>query len=394
MAGSSNLSTHLKATLVLGVPLVFAQLAQVAIGVTDTVMLGRLGTTELAAGTLAFQLFFIFLIVGIAFGAAMVPMIANALGRDDPRSVRRASRMGLWALVGLSVLFMLPLWFTERILLAFGQEAKLAQLAQDYMRVAQWSMIPAFLLIGLRSFLTSLEKANAVLVITVFTSLLNGLLNYAFIFGNWGAPRLEIVGAGVATLIANIVAALAAIILVTRTPAAQPYDLFVRFWRPDWQALINVSRLGVPISLSILAEAGMFSAASLMVGWLGELPLAAHGIALQWASLTFMIPLGLAQAGAVRVGNAAGRTDIVGVGLAGRAVVIMSLGFAALAAIIFLLIPEPLIRLFLDDDAKNLDQVVFYGVQMLYMAAAFQIFDALQVASGSNLRGLQDTKIQ
>ena len=124
MSSDHNLRYNLRATLILGVPLVLAQLAQIAIGMTDTLMLGWLGTTELAAGTLAFQLFFIFLIVGIAFGAAMVPLIANALGRDDPRSVRRASRMGLWVLVALALGFMLPLWFTKDILLMFGQGRK------------------------------------------------------------------------------------------------------------------------------------------------------------------------------------------------------------------------------------------------------------------------------
>ncbi|MEP3203820.1 MAG: MATE family efflux transporter [Rhizobiaceae bacterium] len=387
------MSSNLRATLILGVPLVLAQLAQIAIGMTDTLMLGWLGTTELAAGTLAFQIFFIFLIIGIAFGAAMVPLIANALGRDDARSVRRASRMGLWVLGALALGFMVPLWFTKDMLLLLGQEEKLAQLAQNYMRIAQWSMIPAFILIGLRSFLTSLEKANAVLGITVFTSVLNGLLNYAFIFGNWGAPRLEIEGAAVATLTANTVAAIAAIILVRKTPAAQPYDLFVRFWRPDWGAVAQILRLGVPISISILAEAGMFAAASLMIGWLGEIPLAAHGIALQWAGAAFMVPLGLAQAGSVRVGNAAGRQDLIGIGLAGRAVVLLALGFAVMSAALFLTLPETLVRLFFEADSKNVEAVLAHAVPMLYMAAAFQVFDALQVASGSNLRGLQDTKI-
>ncbi|MGI9364785.1 MAG: MATE family efflux transporter [Rhizobiaceae bacterium] len=393
MAVDQTLRTHLRATLVLGVPLVLAQLAQISIGMTDSIMLGWLGTTELAAGTLAFQLFFIFLIVGIGFGAAMVPLIANALGREDPRSVRRAGRMGLWVLLGVSILFMVPLWFTRQILILFGQEAELAQMAQNYMRIAQWSMIPAFILIGMRSFLTSIEKANAVLWITVFTATLNGLLNYAFIFGNWGAPRLEMEGAGVATLIANTVAAGMALMLVAQTPAAKPYTLFVRFWRPDWQAIKEIFRLGIPISLSIFAEAGMFSAASVMIGWIGEIPLAAHGIALQWAAAAFMIPLGLAQAASVRVGNAAGRNDNVAIGLAGRAVVILGLAFAVLTALVFLTMPEQLVRVFLDAKSADLELVISYAVPMLYMAAAFQIFDTLQVASGSNLRGLQDTKV-
>jgi len=388
-----TLTRHFKATLVLGVPLVFAQLAQIAIGVTDTIMLGWLGTTELAAGTLAFQMFFILLIFGIGFGAAMVPLIANALGRDDPRSVRRAARMGLWVLTGLALIFMAPLWFTRVILEMFGQDPDLARLAQNYMRIAQWSMIPAFLLIGLRSFLTSLEKANAVLWITVFTAILNGVLNYAFIFGNFGAPRLGMEGAGVATLIANIVAAIAAVILVARTEDAKPYTLFTRLWRPDWLALREIGSLGAPISLSIFAEAGMFSAASIMIGWLGEIPLAAHGIALQWASVAFMVPLGLAQAGSVRVGNAAGRKDHAAIGLAGQAVVLLGLGFAVVSATIFLTLPEPLVRLFLDQDTVDVELVVSHAVPMLYMAAAFQVFDTLQVASGSNLRGLQDTKV-
>ncbi|MEP0944004.1 MAG: MATE family efflux transporter [Rhizobiaceae bacterium] len=395
MSREKSMGSHLRATLVLGVPLVLAQLAQIAIGVTDTIMLGWLGTTELAAGTLAFQCFFIFLIVGIGFGAAMVPLIANALGRDDPTSVRRASRMGLWVLFALAIVFMVPLWFTKSILLALGQEEQLAQLAANYMRIAQWSLAPAFLLIGLRSFLTSLEKANVVLWITIFASILNGLLNYALIFGNWGAPRMEIEGAATASLISNVFAVVLAIWLVSRTPEAKPYDLFVRFWRPDWGAVARICQLGVPISLSILAEAGMFSAASIMIGWLGEIQLAAHGIALQLASVAFMIPLGLAQGGSVRVGNAAGRGDKQAVGMAGRAVMILAVGIGVLSALIFLVFPEPLIRLFLDDttSADKVELVVRIGVPMLYMAAAFQVFDSLQVASGSNLRGLQDTKI-
>ena len=395
MAGNKDLGSHLRATLVLGVPLVLAQLAQIAIGVTDTIMLGWLGTTELAAGTLAFQTFFIFLIVGIGFGAAMVPLIANALGRDDPTSVRRASRMGLWVLSALAIVFMLPLWFTQQILLFLGQEPQLAQLAEDYMRIAQWGLLPAFLLIGLRSFLTSIEKANAVLGITIFASVLNGLLNYALIFGNWGAPRMEIEGAATASLIANIVATVVAIWLVTRMSEAKPYELFVRFWRPDWEAGARICQLGVPISLSILAEAGMFSAASIMVGWLGEIQLAAHGIALQLASVAFMVPLGLAQGGSVRVGNAAGRGEKGDIGMAARAVIVLALGFAVLSAALFILAPEPLIRLFMDEavNAEKVEQVVHIAVPMLYMAAAFQVFDSLQVASGSNLRGLQDTKV-
>ncbi len=385
--------SHLGATLVLGVPLVVAQVAQMLINVTDTIMLGWLGTRELAAGTLAFQSFFILMIFGLGFGAAMIPLIANALGRQDERAVRRASRMGLWVLLALAMFFQVPLYFTEVILVAFGQEPALAELAQSYMRIAQWSMIPAFVLIGLRSFLTGLEKAVAVLWLTVVMALINGVMNYALIFGNWGFPRLEMEGAAIATVIANTAGALAVVAYVLMDKDSRPFELFKNFWRPEWSALLSIVKLGVPISLGIFAEVGMFLTGSLMVGWIGVVELAAHSVALQLASIAFMVPLGLAQAASVRVGNADGRGDGVAVGRAGRAVMVLALGFAVAAGILFALSPEPLIKLWLDADNPDLEMIVRVGAPMLYMAAAFQIFDTLQVTASGSLRGLQDTAV-
>lgn len=384
---------HLRATVVLGLPLVGAQIAQMLINVTDTIMLGWLGTRELAAGTLAFQSFFALMIFGLGFGAAMIPLIANALGRDDERAVRRASRMGLWALIALALVFQIPLFFTETVLVAFGQEPELAALAQTYMRIAQWSMIPAFVLTGLRSFLTGLEKANAVLLLTVAMALVNGVLNYALIFGNWGFPRLEMEGAAIATVLANTIGTAAVVIYVVWDKDSRPFELFKNFWRPEWPALRAIVKLGVPISLGIFAEVGMFLTCSLMVGWIGVIELAAHSVALQLASIAFMVPLGLAQAASVRVGNAAGRGNRLDVGRAGHAVMVMALGFVLVAGTVFAVLPEPLIKLWLDADNPDLEMIVQVGVPMLYMAAAFQIFDTLQVTASGALRGLQDTAV-
>lgn len=384
---------HLRATVVLGLPLVGAQIAQMLINVTDTIMLGWLGTRELAAGTLAFQSFFALMIFGLGFGAAMIPLIANALGRDDERAVRRASRMGLWALIALALVFQIPLFFTEAVLVAFGQEPELAALAQTYMRIAQWSMIPAFVLTGLRSFLTGLEKANAVLLLTVAMALVNGVLNYALIFGNWGFPRLEMEGAAIATVLANTAGTAAVVIYVVRDKDSRPFELFKNFWRPEWPALRAIVKLGVPISLGIFAEVGMFLTCSLMVGWIGVIELAAHSVALQLASIAFMVPLGLAQAASVRVGNAAGRGDPIAVGRASHAVMVMALGFVLVAGTMFAVLPESLIKLWLDADNPDLEMIVQVGVPMLYMAAAFQIFDTLQVTASGALRGLQDTAV-
>ena len=392
-AAEKSFSEHIKATLILGVPLVAAQLSQMLIGVTDTVMLGWLGTEELAAGTLAFQSFFICFIFGIGFGAGMMPLIAGAIGADDPQGVRRATRMGLWALLGLGFLLQIPLWFTGEILIGLGQKPELADLAERYMRIAQWSLIPALMVVGVRAFLTSIEKPNAVLGLTIFTAVLNGLFNYAFIFGNFGAPRLEMQGAAVATLLANSIAMAGTLAYVYYLREAKPYTLFIRFWRADWPALWDIVRLGIPISLTIFAEAGLFSAASLMIGWIGTVPLAAHGIALQVASIAFMIPLGLSQASSVRVGRAAGSGDRLAIGRAGHATLLLALGLAVISALVMVLMPETLIRLFLDDGNDNVSAVVIYAIPLLWMAAAFQLVDSAQAVGAGNLRGLKDTKV-
>ena len=385
-------SGHLWATLVLGVPLVFTQIIHVLIGATDTLMLGWLGVAELAAGTLAFQMIFAALIIGLGFAAAITPLVASAVGREDHQAARRSARMGLWVLLITALLLMIPLSFSDWILLALGQKPELVVLAGSYIVIAKWSIIPALLLAGLRNFVTGLERTKAIVWVAVLMALSNGLLNWMLIFGNWGAPRLEIPGAAIATLITNIGALLAMGIYIQFSKAIRPYVMFQRFWRPDWPAFREIFKLGWPISFSIFSEAGMFSAAALMIGWIGTIPLAAHGIALQWASLAFMVPLGFAQAGSVRVGNAAGRGDREAIGTAAWAVVVVGLGFSLLFALMFLIMPKPLIEMFLQHDAPDAGAVLLYAIPLFYMAAAFQIFDALQVASGSNLRGLKDTK--
>ena len=385
--------SHIKASIKLGIPLVGAQLAQMLITVIDTIMLGWLGVDELAAGTLAGQIFFLFLIFALGFGAAIIPLVAGALGRDEPREVRRSARMGLWALLGLSILFMFPLWFTEEILVAIGQQQNLAELADRYMKIAQWSMIPAFLLIGLRSFLTSLEQAQIVMWFTFITAALNAILNYAFIFGNFGAPRLEMEGAAIATLISNLFAFAITALFVWRHSSTQPFEIFTRFWRPDWAALKQVFAMGIPISLTILAEAGLFSMATVMIGWLGTIPLAAHGVALQIASMAFMVPLGLSQVASVRVGRAVGRRDKIALGHAGNAAIALALAFALFSGLIFVLFPQPLIQLFLDEANPQSPAVLTYATSLLLMAALFQIVDGAQAVAGGALRGLSDTKI-
>ena len=387
-----SLLGHARATILLALPLIGAQLAQMALNVTDTVMVGRLGATELAAAVLGTQVFFIVYIFGSGFAAAMMPVAANAEGRGDARGVRRSVRMGLWVLVLYAGLVMVPLWHTGALLLWLDQEPAVARLAGDYVRVAEWAMLPALLLMGLRSYLTVVDRAYVVLAAILVGVLANGALNYAFIFGHFGMPRLGVVGAGVATLGAQIVMAGLLVGFTLWSKRLKRYELYARFWRPDWADFRDILRLGWPIGATIIAEVGLFAAASIMMGWIGTVTLAAHGIALQIASISFMVPLGIATAATVRVGLALGRGDPVGLGRAGSVALALGAGIALMAGIVLLLKPEGLTGLYLDRENPNADEVMATAVPLLLVAAGFQLFDSVQAVASGILRGLKDTR--
>lgn len=383
---------HIRATLKLGLPLIAAQLGQQAITVTDTLMMGRLGAEPLAAGVLGTSLFFVAFIICSGFAHAIMPMAATAEGAGDTRGVRRSVRMGLWVVTGMVALLMPVLWQTEALLLLAGQEETLSKLAQDYVRIAQWSLFPALWIMVLRSYLSALERASIVMWAALCGVLLNILLNWMFIFGNLGAPAMGIRGAAVATLGTAFVTLAPLIAYTLRTEALRKYQLFVHFWRPDVGAIREVLRLGAPISGTFLAEVGLFVMASFMLGWLGTVPLAAHGIALQVISVLFMIPLGLSSAATVRVGRALGRGDREGLFRATVTVMTMAVSFATAAAVLLWVMPRPLIQLFLGREEPNADEILHLGVGLLAVAAIFQLADTLQVMSVALLRGLKDTR--
>lgn len=386
-------SDHARATLALGFPLVGSQLGLMLINTTDTVMLGWYGVEQLAAAVLAAPIFFTVMIFGAGFSQAVVPLAAQAAGQDDARGVRRSVRMGLWVAIAYSVLVMAPLWHTESILVALGQEPRIAALAGEYMRIAQWAMFPMLLAHGLRAFLSAIERPSVIFWSTIAGAALNAFLNWVFIFGKLGAPEMGIAGAALSSLgtTALTFAILAAYVLRNRITA--PYEIFARFWRPDWPDLFAVLRLGVPISVTILAEVGMFVFSSMFMGWLGIIPLAAHGIAMQLTSIAFMVPLGFAQAATVRVGRAYGRGDPVGVNRAAASVMVLSLIVALVSIFLFVFFPRELVALFLDRGDQATPRVIAYAVPLLAIAAMFNLVDGAQAIGAGLLRGLKDTRV-
>ena len=384
---------HIRAILILGLPLIGSHLAQFAVHVVDTIMLGWYDLTALAASVLATSFFFVIFIMGSGFAFAVMPMVAEAAEQEDAMRIRRVTRMGMW-LSAVYALAVLPamIW-SGPLLQAFGQTKELSGLAQDYLRIAGIGLFPSLLVMVLKSYLASMERTQVVLWVTVAAIGVNAGLNWLLIFGNAGMPELGLRGAALASVLTQVATFVAMALFAARAKGLREHALFQRIWRSDPGALREVFRLGWPIGLTNLAESGMFSASALIIGLIGKLPLAAHGIALQIASATFMIHIGLSQAVTVRAGRALGRRDIVGLGRGGLTGVGLSLAVVGITMIIFLGMPELLIRGFIAPDEPQRDAILRVGAQLLAVAALFQLVDAGQVMALGVLRGIQDTRV-
>ncbi|KKL05808.1 hypothetical protein LCGC14_2602340, partial [marine sediment metagenome] len=277
------------------------------------------------------------------------------------------------------------------ILVAMGQEPEIAGIAGRYLAIQGWAILPALLVMVLKSYLAALERTRVVLWMTVAAVGLNIAVNYALIFGNWGMPELGVEGAAWASLVVNGASVLALVAYVIH--ATPEHAIFNRMWKPDPEAFAQVFRLGWPIGLTNLAEVGLFAASSIMMGWLGTIQLAAHGIALQISSVTFMVHLGLSNAATVRAGNALGRKDGDGLRRGALVVTAMSLIVALATMVLFLGAPHQMLGLFLDPDDPARAEVLAIGTGLLAAAALFQLVDAAQVMALGLLRGVQDTRV-
>jgi len=384
---------HFLETLSLGLPLIGAQLAQNGIHVTDIVIIGRIGTNELAAMVLAAQFYFTIFIFGSGFAAAVVPLAAQAFARGDIQQVRRSVRMGLWVIAAFSALTMPLIYLGEQVLLALGQDPHVSALAASYMHIAGWSMFPALGFMVLRSFLSAVGRAGFVLYVTLIILVVNAAFAYVLVLGHFGLPALGLRGAAMVALGVNILSFVLMIWYIQTKTDLHHFEIFVRFWRPDWHVLKEVFNLGLPISLTILAEVSLFTVASLLMGWIGTAELAAHGIALQCASLAFMIPLGLAQAATVRVGIAAGANDREALVRASWVVVIISAGIAIIGGLLFSAFPSFFAGLFLDRAKEDAAVVLGFATTFVIVAGVFQLVDGLQAIAAGLLRGIKDTRI-
>tara|TARA_B100000949_G_scaffold155971_1_gene137086 strand:- start:1494 stop:2594 length:1101 start_codon:yes stop_codon:yes gene_type:complete len=274
-----------------------------------------------------------------------------------------------------------------------GQQPHIIAMAIEYNTLLVVSLVPMLFCNVLRSFVSTLDRPIFATAITAGGIFVNALANYAFIFGNLGAPELGLKGAAVATIFTTLTTLAAYVVAIRLDKKLHRYHVFGRWWSPDWARLMHIVRVGTPIALTITAEAGIFGAAAFLMGNIGASQLAAHTVALQIAALAFQVPFGVGQAATIRVGYFYGARDPEGVKRAGWTAIVVGTGFMALTALAMVIIPKPLIAIYVDPwDPKNA-VLVGFALQYIVIAAAFQLVDGMQAVAAGALRGLQDTRI-
>ena len=386
---------ELGATLRLAGPLAVANMLQMAVFAVDVIFVARLGQEALAASSLAIAIVAVLMMGLNGVTGAVAPLIAAEIGRrsNAVREVRRSTRMALWLAVGLGVLAVGICIQGERIMLLTGQDPQVARIASHFIRVVSLALVPMAVSNVLRTFVSALGWPVFATVITALAIGVNALGNYILVFGNFGAPAFGLTGSAMASVITACATVIAYVLAIRFNQRLRRFHVFGRFWRPEWQRLKQMLRLGLPISATLVAEGGLFSGAAFLMGRVGETELAAHTVALQIAAFAFQVPFGIGQAATIRVGYHYGAADRDAIGRAGWAAIATGMAFVGLSALVMFLIPRTIISAYVDVGAPENAEMVAFAVQFLFVAAVFQLTDGLQAVVAGALRGVQDTRV-
>jgi MATE family multidrug resistance protein len=368
------------------------QLGQIAMMTTDLALIGHIGDAELAAVGLAHLILFCGFVLGMGIVSAVAALAAQAYGARKPRMVRRSLRMGLWAAVILGVPINVVQLYGEDILLAAGQSSEAAALAARYLQSLAWSMIPAWCFIALRNFMGAVNRPEPALWVTLVAIPANALLAYALIHGEFGLPRLDLLGAGLATTTVNVGMVIAGVWICYACRPFKKYRVLGRFWRADWEVMRQLFVIGLPISVGMMLEWGLFSSAAILLGWIGTTALAAHQIALQIAALLFMVPNGISMAATVRVGHAAGRRDPAATRRAGFSAMALGAALQAVLTVAVVAGRDAIPLIFLGSGGANAETIALAAL-LLLIGATWFVTDGLQGIAAGALRGLNDTRV-
>jgi MATE family multidrug resistance protein len=377
--------SELRATVLLALPVVLVQIGMMFMGVVDTVMVGHVSARVLAAVALGNLYFFNAIVLANGTLMALDPVIAQAVGAGDMEAVSRAVQRGIILAIGLSVVTALLMLPAHGLLVLTRQQPEIIPDTTAYLQISIPGVLPFLVFVVFRQALQALHRVAPIVWTIVGANLCNAALNWVFVYGHLGSPALGASGSALATLASRWLMAIA--LLVFAWPALRPHLLPTRRDARLVTPLLRLLELGVPVGLQQLLESGAFGAIGLMMGMLGTTEMAGHQIAITLAALTFMVPLGVAAAAAVRVGRAVGARDEPRAKLAARAAFVCGMGFMSVTALLFLAVPRLLASIFTSERGV----IAIAGV-LIPVAGVFQIFDGAQAVGAGVLRGLGDTR--
>jgi MATE family multidrug resistance protein len=376
-------------TLHLAIPIILGELAQMSLHIIDTAMVGVVGVHHLAAASLVMSVMNIPFVIGIGMTIAVSQMVSLAHGKGSPDKVSHYLYNGFGLCAVFAILISLGLIAGKGVLFHLGQDAEVVTLATPFLELMAWSIIPMILFMTLKQFTDGLEFTRTAMLLSIIALPINILLNWLLIFGHWGFPRLELIGAGWATLITRSIIFLVMFGVVMRHATFAPYIALKKTqWTLKWKTLKELLHIGVPSSLQIAMEAGAFSISGIIIGTISPVAQASHQIALSCASFTFMVSMGLAQGGSIRVSNAYGTHNFAKINTIGKSTIYLALIYGCLCAIGFVCFRNLLPSLFSHDEA-----VIQSAATLLIFAAIFQISDSTQAIGAGLLRGIKDVKL-
>jgi MATE family multidrug resistance protein len=384
----SNFKDNFSKTFSLAFPVMLSQLGQVLVGVADSMMVGRLGAEPLAAASLANSIFFVVLMFGIGVSMSITPLVAMADGKNNPKRISRLFNHGFVInMASGTMLFLLIVLFSP-LLHHLNQPEEVVVLSIPYLAIITLSLLPFMLFQTFKQFAEGLSQTKQAMYITLICNAINVFLNWVMIYGNLGFPALGLNGAGWATLISRVLMGGFMLYYMLKSKRYLPYNISFKVRKLSFPMMTKMLKIGVPTGFQFIFEVGAFSTAAIMMGWIGVTALAAHQIAINLASISYMMASGLSTAAMIRVGNQLGRNDIRTLREAGFTTFFMVAIFMSATALIFILFREFLPSLYIDDP-----DVIKMSASLLVIAGLFQLSDGIQVVGLGALRGMADVRV-
>lgn len=378
---------HFTVTFNLAFPVVLSQLGQVSVGVADSMMVGRLGAVPLAAASLGNSIFFVLLMFGMGISMGITPLISVAEGKGKFKRISNLFQHGLWINIATALALTGALMGFSNGLYFLDQPDGVVRLAVPYLFIITASLLPFMIFQTFKQFAEGLSQTKQAMYVTIACNLVNVFLNWVLIYGNLGAPEMGLNGAGLATLISRIMMPLVMGWYVFKSSRYKKFDLQIGMGKLRVFMLNRILKIGVPTGFQYIFEVSAFSTAAIMMGWIGVNALAAHQIAINLASISYMMVAGLSTAGMIRVSNQIGKGNLQGMREAGMVVFGMVFIFMFVTAVLFISFRVFLPTLYIDHP-----EVISLSAGLLVIAGMFQLSDGIQVAGLGVLRGLEDVK--